>query len=124
MTTSTLAAAIARQKEKDSDIKAEALEAATDKAVELKFGDRGTTGDAEIAKARAASYKKKQKSRSASFKQRKEDDANVDLYGKDAMKGKGFATTGRPVAINAGASVPATQSGTKKGTNKFGGMKK
>ena len=45
---------------------------------------------------------------------RKEDDANVDLYGKDAMKGKGFATTGRPVAVNAGASVKATQKSTKK----------
>jgi len=115
MTTSRLASEIARQKEAATDKKAKALEAATDRAAELKFKDRGTTGDAEIVKVRAASYKKKQKSRSASFKKRKEDDANVDLYGKDAMKGKGFATTGRPKAINAGASRPATQSGTPRG---------
>ena len=115
MTTSTLAAAIARQKEKDSDIKAEALEAATDKAVELKFGDRGTYGDAEIAKTRAASGRKREKSLSDSGKKRKEDIANVDLYGKDAMKGRGFATTGRPQSINAGASVSATQRGTPRG---------
>jgi len=114
MTTSRLASEIAKQKEIDADKKAKALEKATDKAAELRFKDRGTTGDAEIAKARGASYVKKQKSRSASYKKRKEDDANVGLYGKDAMKGKGFATTGRPVAVNAGASVKATQKSTKK----------
>jgi len=115
MTTSRLASEIARQKETDTDNKAKALEKATDKAAELKFKDRGLHGNLEIKKALAASYKKKQKSRAASFKKRKEDDANVDLYGKDAMKGKGFATTGRPKAVNAGASRPATQSGTPKG---------
>ena len=115
MTTSRLASEIARQKEAATDKKAKALEKATDKAAELRFKDRGTTGDAEIAKTRAASYKRKQKSLSDSFKKKKEDHANVVLYGKDAMKGKGFATTGRPKAINAGASRPATQSGTPRG---------
>jgi len=114
MTTSRIASKIARQKEAATDKKAKALEKATDRAAELKFQDRGTYGDAEIAKTSAASYKKKKKSLAASFKKRKQDDANVALYGKDAMKGKGFATTGRPVAVNAGASVKATQKSTKK----------
>ena len=41
-----------------------------------------------------------------------EDDANVKRYGRDAMKGKSFATM-RPTAIKAGASRPPTQKNTK-----------
>jgi hypothetical protein len=115
MTTSRLASEIARKKERDTDRKAVALELATDKAAKLKFKDRGTSGDKELKKIENASYKKKTKSHLVSYRKRKEDEANVNLYGKDAMKGKGFATTGRPKSINAGASRPATQSGTPKG---------
>jgi hypothetical protein len=115
MTTSRLASEIARKKERDTDRKAVALELATDKAAKLKFKDRGTSGDKELQKIETASYKKKSKSHLDSYKKRNEDEANVTLYGKDAMKGKGFATTGRPKSINAGASRPATQSGTPKG---------
>ena len=43
-----------------------------------------------------------------------EDQGNRVRYGADAMRGKGYATTGRPQSINAGASRPATQSGTPK----------
>ncbi len=41
-----------------------------------------------------------------------EDDANVKRYGRDAMKGKSFATM-RPTAIKSGASRPPTQKNTK-----------
>ena len=48
-----------------------------------------------------------------------EDDANVKLYGDDAMRGKGFATTrtqsyAKPTIVDAGASRKPTQKGTKK----------
>ena len=115
MTTSRLALEIARKKESDTDRKAVALELATDEAAKLKFKDRGTSGDKELQKIKNASYKKKKQTHLDSYKKRQEDKANVTLYGKDAMKGKGFATTGRPKSINAGASRPATQSGTPKG---------
>ena len=115
MTTSRLAKQIAIRKEVVSDIKARELEVATDKAVKLNFKDRGTAGQAEIEKTLLASGRKREKSLLDSGKKSKEDLDNVDLYGKDAMKGKGFATTGRPKAVNAGASRPATQSGTPKG---------
>ena len=69
-----------------------------------KYKDRGSHGRSEASKIYRAADEK--------FI---EDYANTELYGKDAMKGKGFATTGRPKAVNAGASRPATQSGTPKG---------
>ena len=69
-----------------------------------KFKDRGSYGDSEFYDISQAADEK--------FG---EDYDNTELYGKDAMKGKGFATQGRPQSINAGASRPATQSGTPKG---------
>ena len=93
MTTSRLATKIALNKNKDTKI-----------AAAKEYKDRGSHGLKEFGKKHDAALKK--------FG---EDYRNVELYGRDAMKGKGFATTGRPKAINAGASRPATQSGTPKG---------
>tara|TARA_R110002126_G_scaffold80443_1_gene199104 strand:- start:461 stop:745 length:285 start_codon:yes stop_codon:yes gene_type:complete len=76
----------------------------TVEAAAKKYKDRGSHGMKAFGKKSDAALKK--------FG---EDHRNAELYGKDAMKGKGFATTGRPKSINAGASRPATQSGTPKG---------
>ena len=84
-------------------------------ALRNRFGDSGTSGEAELGKRLAALDKKFGKALLASDNKLVEDATNIKRYGKDAMKGKGFATTGRPKSINAGASRPATQSGTPKG---------
>ena len=93
MTTSRIATEATLKKNEDTKI-----------AAAKKYADRGTHGAKEFGKKYDAAPKKSG-----------EDYDNIKLYGKDAMKGKGFATTGRPKAINAGASRPATQSGTPKG---------
>jgi len=63
---------------------------ATVEGAAKKYKDRGSHGMKAFRKEEAAALKK--------FG---EDRRNVELYGKDAMKGKGFATTGRPKAVNA-----------------------
>ena len=83
-------------------------------ALRNRFSDSGTSGEAELGKRLAALDIKFGKALLASDNKLVEDATNIKRYGKDAMKGKGFATTGRPKSVNAGASRAATQSGTPK----------
>jgi len=115
MTTIRLAKNIAYNKSIDTSVAAEKKHTATSEAAAKKYEGRGSSGLKQFGKEYDASLKKFGKEYDDSLKKFGEDHANVDLYGKDAMKGKGFATTGRPKAVNAGASRPATQSGTPKG---------
>ena len=79
MSTSTLALSKAKYKNQ-----------ATKKASKILYADRGTSGANKIQEIQSAANDK--------FV---EDYENVKRYGKDAMKGRGFATTGRPKAVNA-----------------------
>ena len=115
MTTSKLAKNIAYNKSKDTSVAAEKKHTATSKAAAKKYEGRGSSGLKQFGKEYDASLKKFGKEYDASLDKFGEDHANVERYGKDAMRGMGFATTGRPQSINAGASRPATQSGTPKG---------
>jgi len=115
MTTIRLAKNIAYNKSKNTSEAAAKKHNATSEAAAKKYEGRGSSGLKQFGKEYDASLKKFGKEYDDSLKKFGEDHANVDLYGKDAMKGKGFATTGRPKAVNAGASRPATQSGTPKG---------
>ena len=115
MTTIRLAKNIAYNKSIDTSVAAEKKHTATSEAAAKKYEGRGSSGLKQFGKEYDASLKKFGKEYDASLKKFGEDHANVERYGKDAMRGRGFATTGRPQSINAGASRPATQSGTPKG---------
>ena len=118
MTTSRLASDIAYKKLTGTrDAAYKKLTGTRDAAYE-KYTDRGSSGKSQYSKEYTAAGSKYNKDYTAAGSKYSEDYTNVERYGKDAMKGKGFATTGRPKSINAGASRPATQSGTPKSGKK------
>ena len=112
MTTSKLAKNIAYNKSKNTNVAAAKKHTANSVAAAKKYEGRGSSGLKQFGKEYDASLKKFGKEYDDSLDKFGEDHANVERYGKDAMRGKGFATTGRPKSVNAGASRPATQSGT------------
>ena len=112
---SSTAKRIAGKNAREDKAKARADYKSQRDALRNRFGDSGTSGEAELGKRLAALDIKFGKALLASDNKLGEDATNIKRYGKDSMKSKGFATSGRPKSVNAGASRPATQSGTPKG---------
>ena len=62
------------------------------RAIERKYEDRGSSGEKQMQKELHALYKEYDKIDDKRYKKGHQDDANVAKYGKDAMKGKSFAS--------------------------------
>ena len=59
--------------------------------MEARYKDRGSSGKAQMKEEREALYKEFESKIGKMSDKSKEDRANISLYGKDAMKGRGFA---------------------------------
>ena len=75
------------------DLKKNSIEFVEKKrAIERKYRDRGSSGEKQMEKELRALNKKYDEIEDKRYKKGDQDDSNIAKYGKDAMKGKSFAS--------------------------------